>query len=182
VEDAAVNAAEALKAARTAGIELGLDGNDLVLEAPTAPPAAVLDLLSHHKAAIVSRLRPGVDGWSAEDWQVFFNERAGIAEFGGGLSRAEAEARAFACCVAEWLNRNPVRSLPGRCLACGEGEHAYHPLLPFGTEATGHAWLHGRCWSNWHAKRKAEAVAALAVMGIVLPVESADDFGNNGDT
>ena len=94
---------EALKAARAAGIELGLDGDDLVLEAPTAPPAAVLDLLSHHKAAVVARLRPGGDGWSAEDWQVLFDERAAIAEFGGGLPHPQAEVRAFACCVAEWL-------------------------------------------------------------------------------
>jgi hypothetical protein len=53
-------------------------------------------------------------GWSREDWQVFFEERAGIAEFDGGLPRLEAEARAFTCCVAEWLNRNPVRSPPDR--------------------------------------------------------------------
>ena len=119
---------------------------------PTAPPpAAVLDLLSRHKAGIVALLRTGSDGWSAEDWRAFFDERAGIAEFDGGLPRAQAEARAFACCVAEWLNRNPVRSPPGRCLGCGGGEHAHDPLLPFGTEPTGHAWLHSRCWPAWHA-------------------------------
>ena len=32
-------------------------------------------------------------------------ERAGIAEFDGGLPRPEAEALAFECCVVEWLNR-----------------------------------------------------------------------------
>ena len=41
-----MSAAEALKAARAAGIELALDGDDLVLEAASAPPAAVLDALS----------------------------------------------------------------------------------------------------------------------------------------
>jgi hypothetical protein len=34
----------------------------------------------------------------ADDWQAFFDERAGITEFDGGLSRAEAEAQALACC------------------------------------------------------------------------------------
>ena len=29
-----------------------------------------------------------------------------------------------------------------------------------------HAWLHGHRWSAWHDDRKAEAVAALAPMGI----------------
>ena len=114
-----MSAAEALKAARAAGVELAVDGDDLVLEAASAPPAAVLDALSRHKAEIVALLRPAEDGWSAEDWQVFFDERAGIAEFDGGLPRAEAEAQAFACCVVEWLNRNPERSPPGRCLGCG---------------------------------------------------------------
>jgi hypothetical protein len=94
-----MSAVEALKAARAAGVELALDGDDLALKAASAPPAAVLEALSWHKAEIVALLRPGRDGWSAEDWQVFFGERAGIIEFDGGLPRAEAEAQAFACCV-----------------------------------------------------------------------------------
>ena len=105
LEYTAMSAVEALKAARAAGIELALDGDDLALSAASAPPAAVLDALSRHKAEIVALLRPGRDGWSAEDWQVYFDERAGIAEFDGGLPRAEAEARAFECCVVEWLTR-----------------------------------------------------------------------------
>ena len=151
-----------------------------MLEASAPPPPAVLDLLSRHKAGIVTLLRPADDGWSAEDWQVFFDERAGIAEFDGGLPRGQAEARAFACCVVEWLNRNPVRSPPGRCLGCGGGDHAHDPLLPYGIESTGHAWLHSRCWPAWYAGRKAEAVAALAAMGIAAPADLPDDFGKNG--
>jgi hypothetical protein len=161
-----VSAAEAIKAARTAGIRLGIDGDALTLEAATAPPAAVLDVLVRHKAGIVALLREGDDGWSGEDWLALFDERAAIAEFDGGLPRASAEARAFACCVAEWLNRNPARSPPGLCLGCGGSEHAHEKLLPFGTEQTGHAWLHSRCWPAWHAGRKAEARAALSSLGI----------------
>jgi hypothetical protein len=130
-----MSAAHALKAARAAGIRLAIDGDDLVLEAAASPPAPVLDLLLRHKAAIVRMLRRGEDGWSAEDWQVFFDERAGIAEFDGGLSRAEAEAQAFACCVVEWLNRNPKCSPPGHCLGWGGRDHAHDPLLPCGTES-----------------------------------------------
>lgn len=163
-----MSAVQALKAARAAGIDIALDGDALVLAAATAPPPAVLDLLACHKAGIVALLLPTNDGWSGEDWLAFFDERAGIAEFDGGLPRASAEARAFACCVAEWLNRNSVRSLPGRCLGCVEGEHAHDTLLPFGTESTGHAWLHSRCWEAWHASRKAEAVAALSIFGFCM--------------
>ena len=166
LEDAALSAAEALKAARAAGIELGIDGDDLVLEASAPPLAAVLDLLSRHKAGILALLRPGPDGWSAEDWQEFFVERAAIAEFDGGLPRADAEARAFSWCAIEWLNRNFVPSPSGRCLACGSHGRAHEPLLPHGVEPTGHAWLHDHCWPAWHAGRKEEAAAALGAMGI----------------
>ncbi|MBV8629261.1 MAG: hypothetical protein JO371_15580, partial [Paraburkholderia sp.] len=145
-----MSAAEALKAARAAGIQLGIDGDDLVLEASAPPPPAVIDLLSRHKGGIVALLRPAEDGWSADDWQVFFDERAGIIEFGGGLPRAEAEAQAFACCVVEWLNRNPERSTAGRCLGCGDREYAHDPLPPCGTDPNGHIWLHSRCWPAWH--------------------------------
>src|SRR5215831_986574 len=85
-----MNAVEVLEAARAAGIELGLDGDDLLLAAAAPPPAALLDLLSLDKAGIVALLRPGRDGWSAEDWQAYFDERAGIAEFDGGLPRPDA--------------------------------------------------------------------------------------------
>ena len=168
-----MNAVEALKAARAAGVELALEGDDLALKAASAPPAAVLDALSRHKAQIVMLLRPAEDGWSAEDWpdwQVFFDERAGIIEFDGGLPRAEAEAQAFACCVAEWLNRNPERSTAGRCLGCGDREHAHDPLLPYGTEPNGHVWLHSRCWPAWYEAREAKAASALAAIGIMAPV------------
>jgi hypothetical protein len=156
-----MSAVEALKAARAAGTEVALDGGDLAVSAASAPPAAVLDALSRHKAEIVALLQPG-DSWSGEDWQVYFDERAGIAQFDGGLQRAEAEVRAFKCCVVEWLNRNPVRSPPGRCLGCGGSDDAVDQLLPYGTEPSGPAWLHSRCWAAWHAKRKAEAVAVLS--------------------
>jgi hypothetical protein len=92
----------------------------------------VLDLLSRHKAEVVALLRPGRNGWLAEDWRAFFDERAGIVEFDGGLPRAEAEAHALACFVVEWLNRNPAHSPSGRCLGCGDREHAHDPLLPYG--------------------------------------------------
>jgi hypothetical protein len=158
-----LRAIEALKAARAAGVELAIDGDDLLLSAASEPSAAVLDALSQHKAQIVALLRPGRDGWSAEDWQVYCDERAGIIEFDGGLPRAEAEARAFECCVVEWLNRNPVRSRPSHCLGCGGSEVGFDTLLPYGTEQAGHSWLHSRCWEAWHANRRAEAVSVLSL-------------------
>jgi hypothetical protein len=132
------------------------------------------------KFGVIALLRIGRDGWSGEDWRAFFDERAGIAEFDGGLPRQQAEARAFMCCVADWLNRNPVRSSADRCLRCGEAEQDHDALLPFGTESTGHAWLHSHCWSAWYAGRHAEAVAALEAMGIATPTGFPNDFDKNG--
>jgi len=161
-----VSAAEALKAARDAGVELRLDGDGLVLEASAPPPANVLDLLSRHKAGVIALLQQDGDGWSAEKWLAFFDERAGIAEFDGGLPCIEAEACAFAACVTEWLNRNPERSAPGICPGCSGPEHAHDPLLSFRSETSDHAWLHHCCWSEWHAGREANAAGALVAMGI----------------
>jgi hypothetical protein len=164
-----MKANDALRAAHVAGVSVRIDGNDLVLEASAAPPPAMLDLLARHKAGIVALLRPPNAGRWAEDWMAFYHERARVAEFDGRLPREEAEARAFACCVVEWLNRNPERSSPGRCHGCGQAEHAHDRLLPFGTEGTGHTWLHSRCWPAWHNARKANAIISLAAIGIDTP-------------
>jgi len=73
-----MSAAEAVMEARAAGIQLGLDGDDLVLEAAAPPSPAVLELLFRHKPAIVVWLRPGADGWSAEDWQGILTSAPGL--------------------------------------------------------------------------------------------------------
>jgi hypothetical protein len=51
-----MSAAEALQAAQNAGVEICIDGDDLVLEASAPPPAAVLDLLSRHEAEVLALL------------------------------------------------------------------------------------------------------------------------------
>ena len=65
---------EALEAARTAGIQISVDGDDLVLESAAEPPVAVVDLLTEHKPGILAILRSGQAAGSAE-------ERVAIAEF-----------------------------------------------------------------------------------------------------
>jgi hypothetical protein len=108
--------------------------------------------------------------WGAEDWQAHFDERAGIAEHDGGLSRAAAERQAFECCVVEWQWRNPPpTSGPERCPHCAEplGEPG-RDGLPYLTGDGGHVWLHSGCHGDWTGQRRAEAVAALAVLGLRL--------------
>ena len=69
-----MSAATALIQARAAGIQIGLDGEDLVLEAAAPPPRGVLDLLKRHKANLLALLRRRAN-WTAEDWQVDFDWR-----------------------------------------------------------------------------------------------------------
>ncbi len=97
-----MSAAEALMGARAPGIGVRIDGDDLVLEASAPPPPAVLDLLSRHKAGIVTLLRPADDGWSApRTGRPCSTSGPGLPSFDGALSWADAEASAFACCLVE---------------------------------------------------------------------------------
>ena len=105
-----MNAATALMQARAAGVQVVLDGEDLVLEAAAPPPRGVLDLLERHKADLLLLLRRRAN-WTAEDWQVDIDERAAIAEFEGGLPRDQAEALAVSCCIAEELDQAEATAL-----------------------------------------------------------------------
>jgi hypothetical protein len=106
--------------------------------------------------------------WTAEDWGCYYNERAGIAD--GGLPRAEAEARAYACCISQWLLLNPLTSEPDRCLQCNGPETTNDPLMAAGMTNPAHlVWLHRTCVPAWRIGRLAAAAAALAEMGVKGP-------------
>ena len=59
-------------------------------------------------------------------------------------------------------------------------QNGHDPLLLFGAETTGHAWLHSHCSSDWSAARHAEAIAALAATAIAAPTGFPNDFDKNG--
>ena len=170
-----MNAAEALCMARENGVHVGIAGTDLLLDANQEPALPILEALQRHKAGIVALLTVAESDWTAEDWQVFYDERAGIAEFDGGLPHPEAEVRAFECCIVEWLNRHMERSDPGYCAWCGQlEEESDCVIVPFGTESHGHTWLHHHCWQPWSQKWKEEAISALANTGIIVHAKTAN--------
>jgi len=172
-----MNAAEALKQARAADIQVRIDGETLALEASAPPSAEVLNLLASYKTDILTLLRTGLDGWSGEDWREYFEERAGIAEFDGRLSRDQAQARAFCYCVSEWLHRSPARSASGRCDHCGQSKGMLLPYLTgYSLKDPGHTWLHQECSRAWHKARRAKAVSALVAIRINKPLMFVDDF------
>ena len=92
-------------------------------------------------------------------------ERVAIAEHDTGLSRREADVRAYDAALVHWMNCNPPTKLdPNHCADCGKplgriGEDA----VPFLTGGGGHAWLHHGCHAQWFSRRRAEAVEALAL-------------------
>jgi len=70
-----MNAAQALNAARVAGISLALMARRPRWK-PKPAPTALLDLMSRYKVGIVALLRPSNAGWSGEDWLAFYEARA----------------------------------------------------------------------------------------------------------
>jgi hypothetical protein len=97
-----LSALSLIEAARSHSVQISVDGNDLVLAAAVAPPTDVLVALSHQKAEIISLLRRSHPSWSAEDWLVQFDERAGVLEFDGGQIRQMAELLAIGECVLDF--------------------------------------------------------------------------------
>ncbi len=160
-----MQAAEILEHFRAQGASITVtDTGNLRLSAPSKLPDELVKELRERKADVV-RLLASPSVWDAETWREFYDERAGIAEHDGGLSRAEAEARAFESCIVEWMNRNPARSESGRCAWCGKPEEVGSTVVvPFGTEIHGHTWLHHHCWLDWHKRRRVEALEALTAL------------------
>jgi hypothetical protein len=169
-----MSAVQALGVARAFGIHVEADGDDLLLEASGPPPDAVLAALSQHKPEVLRLLYSAKDGSSPEYWCVLFHQRAAVAEIDGRLRRTDAEARAFECCVVEWLNRNPTPSGAGRCSWCGQPGTQGAVVVPYGTEAGTHAWLHPECWPAWHELRRSQAQQALTRMGLGCSQTSAE--------
>lgn len=106
--------------------------------------------------------------WDETDWQDYYNERAGIYEYDGGLSRLDAERQAFDACIAHWMNLNsPDHNNPDECPQC------YSAVIMAANNAApvmkkgGHIWLHDNCWSGWMERRKQQAIKALTIMGIM---------------
>ncbi len=161
-----MSAIEALRLAEENGVRLGIAGTDLILDADREPAPRVLEAIRRHKAGIVALLTAAKDDWTAEHWRAHFDERAGIAEFDGRQTRTDAEARAYECCIGHWMNRHaPQPTDPDHgCAFCGEWM-SESEALPFLTNG-GHVWLHSRCHAAWMAGLRAEAVRALAALGL----------------
>lgn len=160
-------AASIIEMVRASGGEITLADDRIRLKVPASIRDEVVVDIKTHREAVRFALKRETDGiWDAVDYHAFYEERAAIAEYDGGRTRAEAEAIAYECVVVEWLNRILELSHPGRCAWCGGSEQENAPLIPFGTRAHMHTWLHLGCWDKWYRPRRDKAVTALAELGI----------------
>ena len=147
---------------RRAGGTVRVVGDALLVRFGADPTPELVAAIRAHKPDVIAYLsRPAGTTWSADEWQVFFDERAGIREHDGRHSRAAAERSAFVECLAQWLALHPIA--PGDasagCVMCGQGA-AIASLVPHLTHG-GHFWLHQRCWDAYRTSRNSAAIAGL---------------------
>ena len=64
-------------------------------------------------------------------------------------------------------NRSAPCADVSRCAQCGEPEKSGSVVVPFGTAASGHTWLHHRCWPEWYAQRRNQEAETRPILGAV---------------
>ena len=157
-------------------IHLAVSGSGLRYRAPRGVMTPELRAtLKAHKQEIMAALVGATEAaagaseaakpadWGAEDWQALYDERAGLAEHDGGLSRPEAEVQAFRLCVLRWLRVHPVEAGPGgTCAWCSEPAAGGGEVILLGLSGDGPAWAHSGCHQLLTAQRLGEAADALA--------------------
>jgi hypothetical protein len=106
-----------------------------------------------------------IDQDMAHEWREYFDERAGVAEYDGGMSRAEAERQAFEVCVVKWMSFNPPAHYDlGTCPNCYLPAVPETASLPVLIPRGGHIWIHANCLESWQAGRRQEAIRCLKTM------------------
>ena len=106
-----------------------------------------------------------VGGWTAEDWRVYYLERAAIREYDGQLPRLEADGRAWRETANRWWHEHGPRSAPGMC--CGFGKPvSLGDAIPLPHEQRVHD---ADCMAAFGRRWLKEAAVALAGFGIPAP-------------
>ena len=129
-------------------------GDRLILRAgPTAIPAVLVKRLREAKADLIATLDRGPTR-EGQDNAV-------------KAARHQFRHRKFEARIVEWLDDHPAASAPGHCAWCARPESSSAVVLPFGTVLGTHTWLHAECWGAWQGARRAHAVDALRLMGVI---------------
>ena len=173
-----MSAASIIERVRAAGGEIKLAADGIKLRVPASLRDEVVGAVKANKNAVRHALKTETgDPWDAADYRCYYDERAGIAEFDGEMTREEAETAAFEAVVAEWLDRHHKASPTGECAWCGRPEDDAHAIVPIG-QGNVHSWLHPECWPRWYAAQIDRAVSELAKAGIQRSVTTAQGGGH----
>ena len=180
MDGARVTAPATLMLARAAGVQVRVEGRDLILSAPEPPPSHVIERLAAEKVEILEFASSGPDRLTPGDWQDLFEERAAVAEFDGELSRADAEACAFARCLLDWMVRNcadlTAVAVVERIVAVDPIDLIVGPTRSYATDDPSELIE----WDVSCERALLGAAAALEILGVQLRCEFPNDFGKNG--
>ena len=161
--------AEIVREVAAAGGRLSVAGDRITVSAPRSLPDPLVAKLRRHKGNVLAYLARAGDAWGADEWRDWITERGAILEHDAGLSRSEADRRAYQHAIIEWQNRNSPLIDSGVCAGCGgainEAATDWRPLADGATVHYGGA--HGlRCWQAHGERRRSDAEAALAALGV----------------
>jgi hypothetical protein len=103
--------------------------------------------------------------WTPEDWRVYYLERAAIREYDGGLTRAEADRRAWRETANRWWHEHGFRAPTGICCGCAKPV-SLAEAIPLPHEQRAH---NADCVAAFGRRWLKEAAEALAQFGIPAP-------------
>ena len=136
--------------------------------------------LSDEQAEAVIAAELSRPQWSVRDWLAYFEERAGIARFDGGLARFDAECAAYVQCVQRFLVRHPPGYRPDlKCLNFGDMVIRAEST-PIVCPDNLQRWVHKACAETYRLQRVADAILCLERLGIIDPVAACELAGAIG--
>jgi hypothetical protein len=155
--------AEAIAVARTRGVALAVFLDKLRVYSEGEPDESLIRLLRANKQEVMDAILAAET--QSDRWRRILAEKLETIMTIRGLTLHDAEREAFEHVVIEHLNDTHPNTDPRVCANCRGPDLPLTPTLPFGVGER-HAWLHQRCWVPWRERRRTEAIAALAAIGI----------------
>jgi hypothetical protein len=112
------------------------------VKAAAALPPDVVEELKRYKAEILRLLHRESGAWPGEDWQAYFDERAGILDTTEATRVRKRRPWPWRPASPSGSTSIPVCSDPCWCFVCGRPDELGEALVPFGASSNGAAWLH----------------------------------------
>jgi hypothetical protein len=158
--------AEIIALARKQGVAVEVCCGKLRVHAESEPDEGLVRLLRDNRMAVIDAFLAAET--ENDRWRRTLAEKVETIMQLRGMTRHDAEREAFQQIVIAYMDETYPNTDPRVCAHCRGLDLPLTPTVPFGA-GDRHAWLHQRCWEPWSERRRTEAIAALAAMGIVEP-------------